>query len=126
MDASQYKDVILGLVFLKYVSDAFDERRSRLQADLAGEGFREDQIEPFLNDVDEYTSAGVFWVPPTARWRYLAEHAKGLPAAMGQPHRTIGEPRRRRDGPGDGLQPEPRGLAAAHLQPRQRRPAPPG
>ncbi len=91
MDASQYKDVILGLVFLKYVSDAFDERRDRLQADLAGEGFREDQIEPFLNDVDEYTSAGVFWVPPTARWWYLAEHAKGLPAAMGQPHRTIGE-----------------------------------
>jgi type I restriction enzyme M protein len=91
MDASQYKDVILGLVFLKYVSDSFDERRAQIRTDLAAEGYRDDQIESLLNDIDEYTGHGVFWVPATARWRYLAEHAKGLPAAMGQPHRTIGE-----------------------------------
>lgn len=91
MDASQYKDVILGLVFLKYVSDAFDERRGQIHADLTEQGYRDDQIDRLLNDMDEYTGAGVFWVPPTARWRYLAEHAKGLQAAMGQSAQTIGE-----------------------------------
>ncbi|GHG46377.1 type I restriction endonuclease subunit M [Flavimobilis marinus] len=91
MDASQYKDVILGLVFLKYVSDAFDERRQQINDDLLAEGYREDQVAGLLDDIDEYTGAGVFWVPTTARWRYLAEHAKGLPAAMGEPARTVGE-----------------------------------
>ena len=91
MDASQYKDVILGLVFLKYVSDAFDERREQIRAELAAEGYREDQIEGLLDDRDEYTGANVFWVPTTARWRYLAQNAKGKQAAMGQPAQTIGE-----------------------------------
>ncbi len=91
MDASQYKDVILGLVFLKYVSDAFDERREQIRAELAAEGYREDQIEGLLDDRDEYTGANVFWVPTTARWRYLAQNAKGTQAAMGQPAQTIGE-----------------------------------
>lgn len=91
MDASQYKDVILGLVFLKYVSEAFDERREQIRAELAAEGYRADQIESLLDDRDEYTGANVFWVPPTARWRYLAQNAKGTQAAMGQPAQTIGE-----------------------------------
>ena len=43
MDASQYKDVVLGLVFLKYVSDAFDERREELRAELAEQGIDEEQ-----------------------------------------------------------------------------------
>jgi type I restriction enzyme M protein len=91
MDASQYKDVILGIVFLKYVSDAFDERHEQLRVELEAEGLREDQIELMLDDIDEYTGHGVFWIPPMARWRFLADHAKGLPAAMGQPPQTIGE-----------------------------------
>jgi len=91
MDASQYKDVILGLVFLKYVSDAFEERRRKISEDLESQGYREDQIEGLLGDMDEYTGAGVFWVPTTARWDYLARNAKGSPAAMGQPPRSIGE-----------------------------------
>ena len=91
MDASQYKDVILGLVFLKYVSDAFDERRAQIRADLLAEGYREDQVDALLDERDEYTGHGVFWVPTTSRWRYLAAHAKGLPAALGEPARTIGE-----------------------------------
>ncbi|EYR62685.1 restriction endonuclease subunit M [Actinotalea ferrariae CF5-4] len=91
MDASQYKDVILGLVFLKYVSDAFDERREQIRADLAAEGYREDQIEGLLDERDEYTGHGVFWVPATARWAYLAQHAKGLPAEASRPAQTIGE-----------------------------------
>ncbi|MBG6190199.1 type I restriction-modification system DNA methylase subunit [Arthrobacter sp. CAN_A212] len=58
MDASQYKDVILGLVFLKYVSDAFDERREQIRVELAADGFGEDQITQMIDDVDEYTGRG--------------------------------------------------------------------
>jgi type I restriction enzyme M protein len=76
MDASQYKDVILGLIFLKYVSDAFEERRGQIAAELRADGFDEEQIEPLLDDVDEYTGAGVFWIEPDARWQHLADHAK--------------------------------------------------
>jgi type I restriction enzyme M protein len=90
MDASQYKDVILGLVFLKYASDAFDERREQIRAELAADGWDEAQIADQLDDVDEYTGAGVFWVSPYARWSYLAQHAKGLPAALGQEPKSIG------------------------------------
>ncbi|MCW4465648.1 type I restriction-modification system subunit M [Glutamicibacter sp. MNS18] len=91
MDASQYKDVILGLVFLKYVSDAFDERREQLGQELAAEGMSEDQIAQLIDDVDEYTGRGVFWVPDTARWEYLAQNAKGLPATGGEAPKNIGE-----------------------------------
>lgn len=77
MDASQYKDVILGLVFLKYVSDAFDERRAGIRAELAADGYDEDQIAELVDDIDEYTGRGVFWVPENARWGFLAEKAKG-------------------------------------------------
>lgn len=91
MDASQYKDVILGLVFLKYVSDAFDERREQIRAELEAQGMREEQVARLIDDVDEYTGSGVFWIPPTARWAYLAEHAKGLPAEHGRAPRSIGE-----------------------------------
>jgi len=90
MDASQYKDVILGLVFLKYVSDAFDERRAAIQDDLSAEGYTDDQIADLIDDIDEYTGNGVFWVPPQARWKYLADNAKGTQAAMGEPGKTIG------------------------------------
>ncbi len=91
MDASQYKDVILGLVFLKYVSDAFAERREQLAAELAEAGMNEDQIAMLIDDVDEYTGRGVFWVPDNARWNYLAENAKGLPAIDGAAPKNIGE-----------------------------------
>ncbi len=86
MDASQYKDVILGLVFLKYVSDAFVERQQAIRAELEAEGgYTEDDIEATLEDRDEYTGSQVFWVPEQARWQYLADHAKGTETA------TIGE-----------------------------------
>ncbi|MQA77058.1 MAG: N-6 DNA methylase [Streptosporangiales bacterium] len=91
MDASQYKDVVLGLVFLKYVSDAFEERRNQIRTELEADGLDEDQVARFLDDVDEYTGKRVFWVAPQARWTYLAEHAKGTRAAMGEPARSIGE-----------------------------------
>lgn len=91
MDASQYKDVILGIVFLKYVADAFDERRSQLRSELEDNGMTDEQIAMFIDDVDEYTGHGVFWVPEHARWDYLASNAKGLPAVDGNPAKNIGE-----------------------------------
>lgn len=90
MDASQYKDVILGLVFLKYVSDAFDERRAGIRAELTADGYDDDQIADLIDDTDEYTGRGVFWVPANARWGFLAENAKGIGPAMGETEKSIG------------------------------------
>ncbi|PPF54300.1 restriction endonuclease subunit M [Clavibacter michiganensis] len=91
MDSSQYKDVILGLVFLKYVSDAFSERREQIRAELAAEGMDEDQIAELIDDVDEYIGRGVFWVPERARWGFLAERAKGTEQHGVEVGHTIGE-----------------------------------
>lgn len=90
MDASQYKDVILGLVFLKYVSDAFDERRAAIRAELLAESYDEEQITDLIDDTDEYTGRGVFWVPAQARWGFLAENAKGFEPSMNAPEQSIG------------------------------------
>ncbi|MDX2591797.1 class I SAM-dependent DNA methyltransferase [Streptomyces sp. WI03-4A] len=76
IDAAQYKEFVLGLIFLKYVSDAFEERRTELAKELAEDGISEDQIADFLEDRDEYTGAHVFWVPETARWSWIAANAK--------------------------------------------------
>lgn len=85
MDASQYKDVVLGLVFLKYVSDAFNERREAITAELTAEGYDAEQIEETLEDVDEYSGHGVFWVHPEARWQGLVDDAKvGTGRTIGQ------------------------------------------
>lgn len=65
MDASEYKSVVLGLIFLKYISDRFDEKYEQLKAE--GDGFEE--------DIDEYTSEGIFFVPQGARWRDIAAKA---------------------------------------------------
>ncbi len=79
MDASQYKDVVLGLVFLKYVSDAFDATTTEIEAELQAEGYDAEQIEQLAGDMDDYRGRGVFWVPATAHWDYLATNSKGLP-----------------------------------------------
>ena len=73
MDSSEYKHVVLGLIFLKYVDDAFEERRSVLREELAADGFTGEAAEELLESRDEYTAEGVFWVPPEARWGYLRE-----------------------------------------------------
>ncbi|QJW37381.1 SAM-dependent DNA methyltransferase [Cellulosimicrobium protaetiae] len=91
MDASQYKDVVLGLVFLKYVSDAFEERRGAILAECVADGLSEEDAQPLLEDQDEYRGAGVFWVPTRSRWGYLAQHAKGRTATPEEPGATIGE-----------------------------------
>ncbi|MBP3749537.1 MAG: type I restriction-modification system subunit M [Ruminobacter sp.] len=65
LDASEYKSVILGLIFLKYISDSFDEKYKELVDE--GDGFEE--------DIDEYTSEGIFFVPAGARWSDISKHA---------------------------------------------------
>ena len=65
MDASEYKSVILGLIFLKYISDKFEVRYNELVEE--GEGFEEDK--------DEYTFKNIFYVPSDARWEVIAEKA---------------------------------------------------
>lgn len=66
MDAGEYKHVVLGLIFLKYISDSFQEKFNRLKS------------EEFANteDRDEYLADNIFWVPKEARWDYLQGHGK--------------------------------------------------
>ena len=70
MDAAEYKHVVLGLIFLKYISDTFEEHRAKL---LAGDGDYEG-ADP--EDPDEYKAENVFWVPSDARWSHLQAKAK--------------------------------------------------
>lgn len=81
MDASEYKNVILGLIFLKYVSDKFDERYQELVNE--GEGFEEEK--------DEYTCDNIFWVPVEARWKKIAEASgtEGIGLAIDKAMRAI-------------------------------------
>lgn len=65
MDAAEYKHVVLGLIFLKYISDKFEEKYNELVEE--GEGFEE--------DIDEYESENIFFVPPKARWSQIAKKA---------------------------------------------------
>lgn len=75
-EPSEYKHVVLGLVFLKYVSDRFEERRDALKDELAADGIKPERIETFLEERDEYTSQNVFWVPSLARWSNIQSMAK--------------------------------------------------
>ena len=68
MDAAEYKHVVLGLIFLKYISDAFEEAHARLEAEV-GEG-----ADP--EDPDEYRAQNIFWVPTKARWGHLKTRAR--------------------------------------------------
>ncbi|MFO7891459.1 MAG: class I SAM-dependent DNA methyltransferase [bacterium] len=70
IDAAEYKHIVLGLIFLKYISDAFEELHSKL---LKGEG---DYAGADPEDKDEYKAENVFFVPPSARWSFLTNHAK--------------------------------------------------
>lgn len=65
MDAAEYKHVVLGLIFLKYISDKFEEKYNELVGE--GDGFEEDK--------DEYESENIFYVPPEARWDEIAKNA---------------------------------------------------
>lgn len=75
-ETSEYKHVVLGLVFLKYISDRFEERRNALTVELTAGGEDPDVIKETLEDRDEYTGANVFWVPESARWDVIKNDAK--------------------------------------------------
>jgi len=66
MDASEYKHVVLGLIFLKYISDKFETKFNALVEE--GAGFEEDR--------DEYEAENIFWVPKEARWTFIKDNAK--------------------------------------------------
>jgi type I restriction enzyme M protein len=68
MDAGEYKHVALGLLFLKYISDAFEEQHAKLEAEKAKGADPEDP--------DEYRALSIFWVPPEARWAHLKAQAR--------------------------------------------------
>ena len=67
MDAAEYKHVVLGLIFLKYISDAFESKHAELDTQ------RKKGADP--EDPDEYKAASIFWVPKEARWSYLKAKA---------------------------------------------------
>jgi type I restriction enzyme M protein len=67
MDAAEYKHVVLGLIFLKYISDAFEAKHAELDAQKAQGADPEDR--------DEYRAASIFWVPKEARWQHLKASA---------------------------------------------------
>jgi len=70
MDAAEYKHIVLGLIFLKYISDSFEAMHQKL---IEGKG---DYKGADPEDADEYRAENVFFVPPTARWSYLHSRAK--------------------------------------------------
>ncbi|MBX7133426.1 MAG: type I restriction-modification system subunit M [Fimbriimonadaceae bacterium] len=81
VDAAEYKHVVLGLIFLKYISDVFAKRREELQrlVDEPGSDYfmpTDEAKQSVLEDRDEYASEGVFWVPEGHRWEDLRKAAK--------------------------------------------------
>jgi type I restriction enzyme M protein len=87
IDASEYKSVVLGLIFLKYISDKFEELRARLQAE--GDGFEEDK--------DAYSAEGVFFVPQGARRSTISEkaHSPEIGTTIDEAMRAIEKENRR-------------------------------
>lgn len=79
IDPAEYKHVVLGLIFLKYISDSFDEKYKALLEE--GEGFEEDR--------DEYTSENIFWVPKIARWENIKANAKKQMLIWGMARQAI-------------------------------------
>ena len=83
MDAAEYKHLVLGLIFVKYISDTFAARRAELRIRLQDEGDEyfygkasDEDLDAELEDRDYYREANVFWVPEPARWEVLRAAAK--------------------------------------------------
>ena len=101
LDAAVYKHVVLGLIFLKYVSDNFEVRRKELIAAFKdpqndyylGED-TDELIEEELENRDYYTEKNVFWVPPAARWQYIQDNIRlstGSPLPLGGEFKSAGK-----------------------------------
>ena len=80
MDAAEYKHVALGLIFLKYISDRFEERRADI---LAEPDVPADLAQELAEDRDAYTAESVFWVPANARWDFLKANATSTDPTIG-------------------------------------------
>ncbi len=87
LDAAEYKHIVLGLVFLKHVSDSFEERHSELEAKFSDP--KSDQYKPnekaranALDTRDYYTEVNVFWVPEDSRWQIIADNSKQADLAL--------------------------------------------
>ena len=81
LDAAEYKHIVLGLVFLKYVSDSFAERREELSAafsDPKSDRYKPDakRLKAALDDRNYYKEVNVFWVPESSRWEVIQQNAK--------------------------------------------------
>lgn len=81
LDAAEYKHIVLGLVFLKYVSDSFEERRDELKAsftDPNSDRYKPDaaRLQAALDDRNYYKEVNVFWVPEDARWEVIQQNSK--------------------------------------------------
>ncbi|MEW6715422.1 MAG: class I SAM-dependent DNA methyltransferase, partial [Nitrospirota bacterium] len=81
MDPAEYKHVVLGLIFLKYISDAFEERHKQLEiwtAESSSEYYVAEEQARYgvIEDKDEYLAENIFFVPKEARWSYLQSNAK--------------------------------------------------
>ena len=81
LDAAEYKHIVLGLVFLKFISDAFTERREELEKDFTNpksDNYKKDERarKIAIDERDYYTMANVFWVPEKARWEILQQNSK--------------------------------------------------
>jgi type I restriction enzyme M protein len=87
LDAAEYKHIVLGLVFLKHVSDSFEERRTELETKFSDP--KSDQYKPnekaranALDTRDYYTEVNVFWVPEDSRWQIIADNSKQADLAL--------------------------------------------
>src|SRR3989338_10798045 len=74
MDAAEYKHVVLGLIFLKYIADSFEEKRQKIIK--AGDLDPEDRDCYTARDIPNQGDPMVFWVPKNARWKHLQDFAK--------------------------------------------------
>jgi type I restriction enzyme M protein len=91
-EPSEYKHVVLGLVFLKYISDRFEARRKDVETALSDPNSsdyipNEARRLQFIEDRDEYASHNVFWVPAEARWESVQAQAKLPEIGQGKPPR---------------------------------------
>jgi type I restriction enzyme M protein len=89
VDAAEYKHVVLGLLFLKYISDSFESRRVKFKEELEKEGIQGQHLESLLESRDEYTAERVFWVPLEARWLVVRRTRRTRTAGFGKAANTI-------------------------------------